>query len=119
VGLTPNPINTIAVCQPVSTSNALEPSERPGDEVGCLQISPCPSWVTYQACRFFRLSAEGTYHRVFDVFIPNGLKSAARKDCVAAERCGIKGNMHDLFLIAISQDVIKFQLATLGNKNIK
>ena len=65
------------------------------------------------------ISAEGTYHRVFDVCIPKWLNQAgAKDDFVRLEDVGIHGNMHEMFLDRNSQDVIKFTDGWL-NKNVK
>jgi len=55
------------------------------------------------------VSAEGTYHRVYDSCIPKWLNQAgAKDDFVRLEDVGIHGNMHEMFLDKNSDDVIKF-----------
>jgi len=64
-------------------------------------------------------SAEGTYHRLFDVCIPKWLNQAGVKDdFVRLEDVGIQGNMHEMFLDRNSDEVIKFIDAWVG-KNVK
>jgi pimeloyl-ACP methyl ester carboxylesterase len=88
----------------------VEPSERPGDEVGCyMQDEPVHKLTSYQGMRILSISAEGTYHRVFDACIPKWLNQAgAKADFVRLEDVGIKGNMHEMFLDRNSRDIIKF-----------
>ena len=98
----------------------LEPSERPGDEVGCyMQDAPVHKLVSFENMRILSISAEGTYHRVFDVCIPKWLNQAgAKDDFVRLEDVGIHGNMHEMFLDRNSDEVIKFIDGWI-NKNIK
>ena len=109
-----------AVHSPADIKVHLEPSERPGDEVGCyMQDEPVHKLVGYQNMPILSISAEGTYHRVFDVCIPKWLNQAgAKDDFVRLEDVGIKGNMHEMFLDRNSQDVIKF-IDGWVNKNVK
>ncbi len=110
-GLTTNkyefdpPINS-----PAELKTHLEPSERPGDEVGCyMQDAPVHKLVHFQNMRILSMSAEGTYHRVFDVCIPKWLNQAgAKAEFVRLEDVGIHGNMHEMFLDRNSDEVIKF-----------
>jgi pimeloyl-ACP methyl ester carboxylesterase len=120
-GLTPNPMKyDPPFASPADIKVHLEPSERPGDEVGCyMQDEPVHKLVGYKDMPILSLSAEGTYHRVFDVCIPKWLNQAgAKDDFVRLEDAGIKGNMHEMFLDRNSQDVIKFIDAWV-NKKIK
>jgi pimeloyl-ACP methyl ester carboxylesterase len=98
----------------------LVPSERPGDEVGCyLQDEPVHKLVSFENMRILSLSAEGTYHRVFDVCIPKWLNQAgAKDDFVRLEYVGIHGNMHEMFLDRNSDEIVKFIDGWL-NKNLK
>jgi pimeloyl-ACP methyl ester carboxylesterase len=98
----------------------LVPSERPGDEVGCyLQDEPVHKLVSFENMRILSISAEGTYHRVFDVCIPKWLNQAgAKDDFVRLEDVGIHGNMHEMFLDRNSDEIIKFIDSWL-NKNLK
>lgn len=98
----------------------LVPSERPGDEVGCyLQDEPVHKLVSFENMRILSISAEGTYHRVFDACIPKWLNQAgAKDDFVRLEDVGIHGNMHEMFLDRNSDEVIKFIDGWIG-KNVK
>ena len=98
----------------------LEPSERPGDEVGCyMQDQPVHKLVSFENIRILSISAEGTYHRVFDVCIPKWLNQAgAKDDFVRLEDVGIHGNMHEMFLDRNSDEIIKFIDGWI-NKNLK
>jgi pimeloyl-ACP methyl ester carboxylesterase len=120
-GLTPMPMKyDPPFASPSDIKVHLEPSERPGDEVGCyLQDEPVHKLAGYQGKRILSISAEGTYHRVFDVCIPKWLNQAgAKDDFVRLEAAGIHGNMHEMFLDRNSDEVIKFIDGWL-NKNIK
>jgi len=65
------------------------------------------------------ISAEGTYHRVFDACIPKWLNQAGVKDeFVRLEDAGIHGNMHEMFLDKNSDVVIKF-IDDWMRKNVK
>lgn len=98
----------------------LTPSERPGDEVGCyLQDEPVHKLVGFQNLRILSISAEGTYHRVFDTCIPQWLNQAgAKDDFVRLEDVGIHGNMHEFFLDRNSLEAIKF-IDGWVSKNVK
>ena len=98
----------------------LVPSDRPGDEVGCyLQDEPAHKLVSFENMRILSISAEGTYHRVYDPCIPKWLNQAgAKDDFVRLEDVGIHGNMHEMFLDRNSDEVIKFIDAWM-NKNLK
>jgi pimeloyl-ACP methyl ester carboxylesterase len=87
----------------------LEPSERPGDEVGCyLQDEPAHKLVSFQNMPILSISAEGTYHRVYDPCIPKWLNQAgAKDDFVRLEDAGIHGNMHEMFLDRNSGEIIR------------
>jgi pimeloyl-ACP methyl ester carboxylesterase len=120
-GLTPMPMKyDPPVTKPSDFKVHLEPSERPGDEVGCyMQDEPARKLVGYQGKHILSLSAEGTYHRVFDVCIPKWLNQAgAKDDFVRLEDAGIHGNMHEMFLDRNSDDVIKF-IDNWINKTVK
>jgi hypothetical protein len=56
--------------RPADIKTHLVPSDRP-DEVGCyMQDEPVHKLVGFQNMHILSLSAEGTYHRVFDGCIP-------------------------------------------------
>ena len=125
-GLTPQPMKyDPPFAAPADIKVHLEPSERPGDEVGCyMQDAPVHKLAGYQGMRILSLSAEGTYHRVFDVCIPKWLNQAgAKDDFVRLEDVGIHGNMHEMFLDRNSQQIVKFIEGWLAHnikpKNIK
>jgi pimeloyl-ACP methyl ester carboxylesterase len=120
-GLTPMPMKyDPPFASPSDMKVHLEPSERPGDEVGCyMQDQPVHKLVSYQNMHILSISAEGTYHRVFDVCIPKWLNQAgAKDDFVRLEDVGIHGNMHEMFLDRNSDEVIKFIDGWVG-KNVK
>ena len=120
-GLTPMPMKYDPPFASASDIKVhLEPSERPGDEVGCyMQDQPVHKLVSYQNMHILSISAEGTYHRVFDVCIPKWLNQAgAKDDFVRLEDVGIHGNMHEMFLDRNSDEVIKFIDGWVG-KNVK
>jgi hypothetical protein len=96
-----------------------EKSERP-DEVPCyLQQQPVHKLVNLEKIRVLTISAEGTYHRVFDVCIPKWLNQAGVKtDFVRLEDAGIRGNFHEMFLDRNSDQVIQF-LEDWIVKNVK
>lgn len=98
----------------------LEPSERPGDEVGCyMQDEPARKLVNFQNMRILSFSAEGTYHRVFDVCIPKWLNQAGAKvDFFRLEDVGLRGNHHQMFLDKNSDEIIKWVDGWL-RKNIR
>jgi len=120
-GLTPMPMKyDPPFASPSDIKVHLEPSERPGDEVGCyMQDQPVHKLASYQNMHILSISAEGTYHRVFDVCIPKWLNQAgAKDDFVRLEDVGIHGNMHEMFLDRNSDEVIKFIDSWVG-KNVK
>lgn len=96
-----------------------EKSERP-DEVPCyMQKEPVHKLVTFEKFRILSISAEGTYHRVFDACIPKWLNQAgAHDEFVRLEDVGIHGNMHEMFLDRNSDQVIKF-IDDWLRKNVK
>ena len=110
-GLTTSPFTfDPPISSPSELKVHLEPSERPGDEVGCyMQDEPARKLVNFQNMRILSFSAEGTYHRVFDVCIPKWLNQAGAKvDFFRLEDVGIRGNHHQMFLDRNSDEIIKF-----------
>jgi pimeloyl-ACP methyl ester carboxylesterase len=105
----PNPFAP-PITNPSELKVHLEASERPGDEVGCyLQDEPARKLVNFQNLRILSLSAEGTYHRVYDPCIPKWLNQAgAKDDFIRLEDAGIRGNMHEMFLDRNSDEIVKF-----------
>jgi pimeloyl-ACP methyl ester carboxylesterase len=96
-----------------------EKSDRP-DEVPCyMQKEPVHKLVSFEKLHILSISAEGTYHRVFDSCIPKWLNQAGVKDdFIRLEDVNIHGNMHEMFLDKNSDVVIKFIDEWL-RKNIK
>ena len=109
-GLTPMPMKyDPPFASPADIKTHLVPSDRP-DEVGCyLQDDPVHKLAGFQGMPILSISAEGTYHRVYDPCIPKWLNQAgAKDDFVRLEDVGIKGNMHEMFLDKNSAEVIKY-----------
>ena len=96
-----------------------EKSDRP-DEVPCyLQKEPVHKLVSFENKRILSISAEGTYHRVYDPCIPKWLNQAgAKDDFIRLEDVGIHGNAHEMFLDRNSDEIIKF-IDDWIRKNIK
>ncbi len=120
-GLTPMPMKyDPPFASPKDIKVHLIPSDRPGDEVGCyLQDEPVHKLASFQNMHILSISAEGTYHRVFDVCIPKWLNQAgAKDDFVRLEDVRIRGNMHEMFLDRNSKEVIQFIDGWVG-KNVK
>jgi hypothetical protein len=86
-----------------------EKSDRP-DEVRCwMQVEPARKLVRWQNIPVLSISANGTYHRVYDPCIPKFLNQAGVKtDFVRLEDVGIRGNSHMMMLERNSDDVIEF-----------
>jgi pimeloyl-ACP methyl ester carboxylesterase len=120
-GLTPMPMKyDPPFASPADIKTHLVPSDRPADEVACyLQDEPVHKLAGFQGMPILSISAEGTYHRVYDPCIPKWLNQAgAKDDFVRLEDAGIHGNMHEMFLDKNSLDVIKFIDGWVG-KNVK
>jgi pimeloyl-ACP methyl ester carboxylesterase len=110
-GLTPMPMKyDPPFASPADIKVHLVPSDRPSDEVGCyLQDEPVHKLAGFQGMPILSVSAEGTYHRVYDPCIPKWLNQAgAKDDFVRLEDVGIHGNMHEMFLDKNSVEVIKY-----------
>jgi hypothetical protein len=86
-----------------------EKSDRP-DEVRCwMQVEPARKLARWQDKRVLAISADGTYHRVYDPCIPKFLNQAGVKtDFIRLEDVGIRGNSHMMMLEKNSDDVIEF-----------
>lgn len=84
-------------------------SDRPG-EVRCwMQVEPARKLVNFENIPILDISANGTYHRVFDGCIPKWINQAGGKaEFVRLEDVGISGNGHMMMLERNSDDVIKF-----------
>jgi pimeloyl-ACP methyl ester carboxylesterase len=101
--------------QPSDLNVVLETkSERP-DEVRCwLQVEPARKLARWRNIRVLAISANGTYHRVYDPCIPKWLNQAGVKtDFVRLETVGISGNSHMMMLEKNSDDIIKFIVSWL------
>jgi len=96
-----------------------EKSERP-DEVPCyMQEEPVHKLVGFEKFKILSISAEGTYHRVYDHCIPKWINQAGGHDeFVRLEDVGIHGNMHEMFLDKNSDQVIGF-IDDWLRKNVK
>jgi pimeloyl-ACP methyl ester carboxylesterase len=86
-----------------------ERSERP-DEVRCwMQVEPARKLVNLKDIPVLNISANGTYHRVFDPCIPKWLNQAGVKtDFIRLEEVGISGNGHMMMLEKNSGQIIRF-----------
>jgi pimeloyl-ACP methyl ester carboxylesterase len=86
-----------------------EKSERP-DEVRCwMQVEPARKLARWQKIPVLAISANGTYHRVYDPCIPKFLKQAGvNAEFVRLEDAGIRGNSHMMMSEKNSDDVIEF-----------
>jgi pimeloyl-ACP methyl ester carboxylesterase len=95
-----------------------EKSERP-DEVRCwMQVEPARKLTRWQDKRVLAISADATYHRVYDPCIPRFLNQAGVKtDFIRLEDVGIRGNSHMMMLEKNSDEIIKFVVSWL-RKNI-
>ena len=110
-GLTQNkyeytpPANT-----PADLQVALETKQERPDEVVCwMQVEPVRKLTKWQNIPVLAVSADGTYHRVYDPCIPKFLKQAGvPAEFVRLEDVGIRGNSHMMMLEKNSDDVIKF-----------
>jgi hypothetical protein len=107
---------------PISSPSELKVHLKPStrlDEVGCyVQDEPAHKLVSYEGLRVLSISAEGTYHRVFDACMPEWLNQAgAKDDFIRLEDVGIHGNMHEMFLDRNSDVIIKW-IDDWLNKNI-
>jgi pimeloyl-ACP methyl ester carboxylesterase len=96
--------------QPSDLNVVLEAkSERP-DEAPCwLQVEPARKLARWKNIRVLDISANATYHRVYDPCIPKWLNQAGvRTDFVRLEDVGITGNSHMMMLEKNSDAIIKF-----------
>jgi pimeloyl-ACP methyl ester carboxylesterase len=110
-GLTPMPMKYVPpFSSPAEIKTHLVASDHPGDEVGCyLQDEPVHKLAGFENMPILSISAEGTYHRVYDPCIPKWLNQAgAKDDFIRLEDVGIHGNMHEMFFDKNSLEVIKY-----------
>ncbi len=74
-----------------------------------MQVEPARKLAKWQNIPVLAISANGTYHRVYDPCIPKFLNQAGVKtDFVRLEDVGIRGNSHMMMLERNSDDVIEF-----------
>lgn len=88
----------------------VEQTSHSPDEIPCyLQQEPARKLVHLEHMPVLAVSANATYHRVFDACIPKWLNQAGVKtDFVRLEDVGIKGNSHMMMLEKNSDQVIAF-----------
>jgi pimeloyl-ACP methyl ester carboxylesterase len=104
---------------PVSDPSELQPvleekSEAP-DVVPCyLQKEPAHKLTNLKGIPVLDVSAEASYHRVFDSCIAKWLKQAGvETEYVKMEDVGLAGNEHEMMLDKNSDDIARFFLAWL------
>jgi pimeloyl-ACP methyl ester carboxylesterase len=99
------PVNNPAELQPVLEEKAGDP-----DTVPCyLQKEPAHKLVNFKDIPVLDVSAEASYHRVFDSCIPKWLKQAGvNVQYVKLEDAGLAGNEHEMMLDKNSDAIAKF-----------
>ncbi|MCH2669698.1 MAG: alpha/beta fold hydrolase [Gammaproteobacteria bacterium] len=99
-----------AVSDPSELNTYLEEEADRSGEVPCwLQEEPAKQLVNFLDVPILSISADGTYHRVFDACIPKWLNQAgAQTDFFRLEEVGISGNGHMMQLELNSDDIIEF-----------
>ncbi len=86
-----------------------EEADQPGEVPCYLQEEPARRLVNLVDMRVLAISADGTYHRVFDACIPKWLNQAGvQTDFVRLEDVGITGNGHMMMLELNSDEIIAF-----------
>ena len=86
-----------------------EEADQPGEVPCYLQEEPARQLVNFADVPVLSISADGTYHRVFDACIPKWLNQAgAKADFVRLEDVGISGNGHMMMLELNSDDIIAY-----------
>ena len=110
-GVTGSPITyDPPISQPSELKTYLETkSERP-DEVPCyLQQAPVRKLKNLENIPVLDISADGGYHRVFDVCLAKWLNQAGVKtQFVRMEDVGLVGNGHEMFFEKNSDEIIKY-----------
>ena len=98
------------VSDPSELNTYLEEEADRSGEVPCwLQEEPAKQLVNFLDVPILSMSADGTYHRVFDACIPKWLNQAgAQTDFFRLEDVGISGNGHMMQLELNSDDIIEF-----------
>ena len=83
--------------------------DQPGEVPCWLQQEPARQLVNMADMDVLAISADGTYHRVFDGCIPKWLNQAGvRTEFVRLEDVGITGNGHMMMLELNSDEIIEF-----------
>ena len=86
-----------------------EEGDQPGEIACYLQEEPARQLVNFADIPVVSISADGTYHRVFDGCIPKWINQAGgNAEFVRLEDYGISGNGHMMMLELNSDDVIAF-----------
>jgi pimeloyl-ACP methyl ester carboxylesterase len=98
------------VADPAEIETVLEEtSDQPGEIPCYLQAEPARRLVNLADIPVLAMSADGTYHRVFDACIPKWLSQAGvDAEFVRLEDVGISGNGHMMMLELNSDDIIAF-----------
>jgi pimeloyl-ACP methyl ester carboxylesterase len=98
------------VSDPSEIMTYLEDGSDQAGEVSCyLQQEPARQLVNMTDMRVLALSADGTYHRVFDACIPKWLNQAGvETEFVRLEDVGISGNGHMMMLELNSDEIIEY-----------
>ena len=109
------PIQNAAELQPVLEEKADDP-----DTVPCyVQKEPAHKLVNMKDIPVLDVSAQASYHRVFDSCIPKWLSQAGvRTQYVKLEDVGLTGNEHEMMLDKNSDAIAKF-FADWLEKNVK
>ena len=109
------PVNDPAELQPVLEEKADGP-----DVVPCyVQKEPARKLVNLKDIPVLDVSAEASYHRVFDSCIPKWLKQAGvNAQYVKLEDAGLTGNEHEMMLDKNSDAIAKF-FAQWLDKNVR
>lgn len=83
--------------------------DQPGEIACYLQEEPARQLVNFVGTPVLAISADGTYHRVFDACIPKWINQAGgTAEFVRLEDVGISGNGHMMMLELNSDDIIEF-----------
>jgi len=86
-----------------------EEGDQPGEIACYLQEEPARQLVNFADIPVVSISADGTYHRVFDGCIPKWINQAGgNAEFVRLEDYGITGNGHMMMLELNSDDIIAF-----------
>ena len=99
-----------AVSDPSEFKTYLEDeADQPGEVPCWLQEEPARQLVNFADVPVLSVSADGTYHRVFDACIPKWLNQAGvETDFVRLEDVGLSGNGHMMMLELNSDEIIAY-----------